>query len=137
MRRIAGSIFAFVVVLSGLWLVTGWTSFNKPGFFGIRNGVIQWSGVVGIGLMTVAVILSARPRRLERLFDGLDKTYRLHKWTGIVAFVVCAFHWFMASGFKLLISAGIMSGGGGRPAGGRPGEGAPGQGRAMAEGGKR
>ena len=117
MRRIVWSIIVFMLVLSALWLATGWASFKEPTFFGLRDGIIQLSGVLGIGLMTVGVLLSARPKRLEGLYDGMDKMYLLHKWVGIVALVVCIFHWFMASGFKFLIQWGLMAGGGGRPGG--------------------
>ena len=34
------------------------------------------------------MILALRPVRLEPLLDGLDKTYRLHKWLGITGLVV-------------------------------------------------
>src|SRR3546814_10345181 len=43
--------------------------------------------------MSVAMVLAVRPRRFERFFDGLDKTYRLHKWLGISALVIAIFHW--------------------------------------------
>lgn len=34
-----------------------------------------------------------RAVRVEPLLDGLDKTYRLHKWQGITGLVFSVIHW--------------------------------------------
>ncbi len=54
---------------------------------------MQYSGVLGIGAMSVAMMLVLRPQWLEPPLDGLDKMYRLHKWLGITALVVGIVHW--------------------------------------------
>jgi len=49
-------------------------------------------GFVGLALMAWAVILAARFRVLERLFDGLDRAYRHHHVIGGTAFVLLLLH---------------------------------------------
>lgn len=49
--------------------------------------LFYFSGLVAFGLMSVAVVLAARPTWLERWFGGLDGMYLAHKWAGIAIFV--------------------------------------------------
>lgn len=58
----------------------------------------QLSGLLSVLLMAVVVLLSARPRILERAMSGLDKMYRLHKWLGIAAILFGVLHWLTATG---------------------------------------
>src|SRR3546814_18440154 len=62
-------------------------------FWPLRKVLVHYSGVLGIVAMSVAMVLAVRPRRFERFFEGLDKTYRLHKWLGISAMGIAIFHW--------------------------------------------
>lgn len=48
------------------------------------------SGYLAINFMSITMILAMRPVWLESVLAGLDKTYQLHKWTGILA-VIFAF----------------------------------------------
>lgn len=51
------------------------------------------SGLLAIGLMSLAMVLATRPVLLERPFGGMDRIFRLHKWAGILAAVFAALHW--------------------------------------------
>lgn len=53
------------------------------------------SGVLSIGLMSLAMVLAVRLTWLERPFGGIDQMYRLHKWTGIAAVGFAAMHWLL------------------------------------------
>src|SRR5690606_28848795 len=66
------------------------------------------SGVLGIGLMSVAMLLALRPKWLEHHLDGLDKMYRLHKWLGIGALVAAVLHWWVAQGTKWMVGWGWL-----------------------------
>lgn len=55
------------------------------------------------------MILSLRPRWLEPLLGGLDKTYRLHKWLGIGALGLAVFHWLWSKAPKWAVGAGLLS----------------------------
>jgi predicted ferric reductase len=79
--------------------------------------MMQLSGILAIGCMSVAVILALRPRWPESWLGGLDKMYRLHKWLGITALVVAIVHWLWAQGPKWAVGWGFLE----RPArGARP-----------------
>jgi predicted ferric reductase len=55
--------------------------------------LIQFTGVIATGAMSVAMLLAIRPTWLEPHLYGLDKMYRLHKWLGITALVAAVIHW--------------------------------------------
>ncbi len=122
MRRNVIVITGISAALAALWLLTGWASFKTATFFGLRDGFIQLTGVLGFWFLTLCVLLAARPVWLESAMGGLDKMYRVHKWAGILAMAIVVIHWFLAAGFKILMQFGIMASSGGRPAGhGGPG----------------
>jgi predicted ferric reductase len=60
-------------------------------------------------MMSVAMLLSVRPKWMERPLNGLDKTYRLHKWLGIAGLVFAVIHWWWAQGKKWMIGWGRLS----------------------------
>ncbi len=51
------------------------------------------SGLLSIALMSLAMVLATRPAWLERPLGGMDRIYRLHKWSGILAIAFAAIHW--------------------------------------------
>lgn len=51
------------------------------------------SGYLAINFMSITLLLATRPAWLETASGGLDKTYQLHKWTGILAVVFALSHW--------------------------------------------
>jgi predicted ferric reductase len=53
------------------------------------------TGLFSIALMSLAMVLSTRPAWLERPLGGMDRIYRLHKWSGILAVVFAALHWLL------------------------------------------
>lgn len=77
----------------------------------VRQLFIQYSGVIGIGVMSVAMILALRPVWLEPILGGLDKSYRLHKWLGIVGLGAAVFHWIATKAPHWLSSLGLIEGG--------------------------
>lgn len=58
--------------------------------------------------MSVAMILATRWGWVDRWLNGLDKSYRLHKWLGITALVTSVVHWVSANGPKWAVSWGLM-----------------------------
>jgi predicted ferric reductase len=49
-------------------------------------------GAASIAAMSLALVLSARPRWAEPLFGGLDRMYGVHKWLGIAALAMMIGH---------------------------------------------
>jgi len=77
----------------------------------IYDNSLYLSGLLAIGLMSITMMLATRPAWLEAPFNGLDKIYRLHKWTGILAVIFAASHWLIEMGDDVIKA---MFGRGGR-----------------------
>jgi len=108
MRHIKWTLWGLFIALSLLWLVADASVFKATSFFALRSQMMQWTGVIAMGAMSVAMILALRPRWPERWLGGLDKMYRLHKWLGIGALVVSVIHWLWAQGPKWAVGWGLL-----------------------------
>lgn len=107
MKNIKLALWAILLSLSGLWLLAvAWP--ESANFFAIRGVMVQYSGVLGMGIMSIAMFLAMRPRWLEPVLGGLDKSYRLHKWLGIAGLTVATTHWLWAKGPKWLVGWGLL-----------------------------
>jgi len=109
MRPIKLFFLASIGLLTALWLLAD-ASWPPPlTYFAFRTGFMQYSGVIAIGVMSLAMLLALRPRWLEPRLDGLDKMYRLHKWLGITALVVSVLHWWWGRGTKWMVGWGWLA----------------------------
>lgn len=96
MRRIAWVMAVLVAGLTALWFAaTPWAlPWATPGdIFAWRAPLLQGTGIVGMGLMSVGMVLSTRPMAFEPALGGLDKMYRLHRWLGITGASLALAHW--------------------------------------------
>ncbi|WP_331374514.1 ferredoxin reductase family protein [Sinorhizobium chiapasense] len=100
MQNIRIALWGFLVLLTVLWLAAEPSTLQATGFFAIRAMAVQYSGILAIGAMSVAMFLALRPRWPETWLGGLDKMYRLHKWLGIAALAIGVIHWLWAKGPK-------------------------------------
>ncbi|OJY73621.1 MAG: ferric reductase [Rhodospirillales bacterium 70-18] len=117
MQPIKHVFWGLLVLLTVLWVAAEPQVFAAATFFALRAAMMQYSGVLAIGCMSVAMILALRPRWLEPRLGGLDKMYRLHKWLGIAALLIAVVHWLWAQGPRWAVGFGLL----GRPArGARP-----------------
>ncbi len=108
-RRLEWALGGLLLVLTAAWLLAD-TLLPQPfSYFSFRTVFMQFSGVIAIGAMSVALLLALRPRWLEPHLDGLDKMYRLHKWLGIVALVAALLHWWWAQGTKWMVGWGWLA----------------------------
>jgi predicted ferric reductase len=105
--KIAFSGLAAAIALA--WILSAWPFPLPVGYFPIRAAGIQFTGVVAMAAMSVAMILAMRPRSIEPWLDGLDKSYRLHKWLGIGALSVSIVHWLWAQGTKWAVGWGWLA----------------------------
>ena len=76
----------------------GWSQGVGTADFPYALPVVQLTGILAIGCMSLAMLLALRPRWLEGWLGGLDKMYRLHKWLGIGALVLSVLHWLVTKG---------------------------------------
>lgn len=109
MKNIKRSLWAYLLLLTVAWWLTERPDFSAlSGLFAWRNVLNQYSGVLGIGVMSLAMILAVRPAFLEGPLGGLDKMYRLHKWLGISGLIISVTHWIIAKGPKWLVDLGWL-----------------------------
>ncbi|QHP71304.1 ferric reductase [Bradyrhizobium sp. LCT2] len=109
MQNLKRAFWGTLAVLVLLWLVAEPRPFGPGPFFPLRERMVQLSGVLAIGCMSMAMILALRPRWPEAWLGGLDKMYRLHKWLGIAALVTAIVHWLWANGPKWLVGWGLLA----------------------------
>ena len=109
MKRLRNLLLVSLVLLTGLWMVAdpGWWSLDD--FFAWRHSLLNGTGILAIGTMSLAMILATRWRLVERWLGGLDKDYRLHKWMGIAGLIFSIAHFLLANIPKLLVDAGTLA----------------------------
>lgn len=69
-----------------------------------RQEAMYLSGLISIGLMSLAMYLATRPLWLETPFGGMDRVYRAHKWAGILGGSFAIMHWLVEMSGDLLKS---------------------------------
>ncbi|MGB3277237.1 MAG: ferric reductase-like transmembrane domain-containing protein [Castellaniella sp.] len=110
--KIRTILTAFLGVLALAW---AWDAFVLNPMAGdwpwvARKQAIYLSGVWAMGLMSLVMILATRPAWLEPVLGGMDRIYRLHKWTGILAIGLGTLHWLLELGggtLRSLIGAAV------------------------------
>ena len=123
MKNIKLAIWLIPMIVTVLWLLAD-TLLPEPfNYFSFRAVIIQYTGIIGISLMSIAMLLAIRPMWLERYFNGLDKMYRLHKWLGIGGLAISILHWWWAQGTKWMVGWGWLAKPDRRPSG--PGDDLP------------
>ena len=109
MTRIRLALGLAVLVLLALWLATSPFAGLPVTVFAWREPFLQGTGLLAIGLMSVAMILATRPVLFEPVLGGLDKMYRLHKWLGVTALVLAVAHWLWVEAPKWLVGLGWLA----------------------------
>ena len=109
MKRMVWVFWGFLATLSGLWLLADTLWPAQAGYFAFRTVWVQYSGVLVMGMMSLAMVLAVRPVWLEPQLRGLDKMYRLHKWLGMGALVAGTVHWLWAQGTKWAVGWGWLT----------------------------
>lgn len=108
MGRIRRTWWIILALVTVTWLVAEPGAVTQYGTVPLRNILLQYSGLLAIAWMSVAMILAVRPKFPERWFGGLDKMYRLHTWVGVSALVFSVAHWLGANGPRWAGALGLM-----------------------------
>ena len=108
MKAIKISFAVILILLTILWLMADSLLPDPFTYFSFRHVFVQFSGVIAMGAMCIAMVLAVRPRWLEKHLNGLDKMYRLHKWLGITALIAAVTHWWFAKGTKWMVGWGWL-----------------------------
>ena len=90
---LTGFIALLVLVWAGTLAVSGLGADSLP--WAVYTQSFYLSGLLAIGLMSLTMVLATRPVWLERPLGGMDRVYRLHKWSAILAGVFAAMHWLL------------------------------------------
>lgn len=109
LNRIKLAFWLLLLGVTAAWLLSDTLLPTPATFFSIRAVWVQYTGVVAIAVMSIAMVLAIRPRSIEHPLGGLDKMYRLHKWLGITALVTASVHWLWARGTKWAVGWGWLT----------------------------
>lgn len=108
MKNIKLTLLVLLLLLTVLWLLADTLLPQPLTYFSFRTNFVQYTGILGISAMSVAMMLATRPRWPERRLGGLDKMYRLHKWLGITALAATTVHWWWAMGTRWMVGWGWL-----------------------------
>lgn len=108
MQAIKYVFWGALALLTALWIAVEPQFFAAASLFELRATMMQYTGVIAMCCMSLAMILALRPRWPEPWLGGLDKMYRLHKWMGIAALVVAISHWLWAQGPRWAVDFGLL-----------------------------
>lgn len=102
MKTILTSFLALITVAWGWEILSPQhlTAGSLP--WTLRQEALYLTGLWSISLMSLAMVLATRPAWLERPLGGMDRIYRLHKWSGILAVGFAAVHWLVEMSDDLL-----------------------------------
>ncbi|MCJ7871772.1 ferredoxin reductase family protein [Phaeobacter sp. J2-8] len=84
-------MFYVLVFLFGVFFPSGLVVF-AAGNASAQSVAALCAGASGYSLMAINLFLATRPRFLEPMIGGLDRIYKLHKWTGISIVAFILFH---------------------------------------------
>ncbi len=93
MKPIIRAWWIIILATTVAWLSAEPDVLAVTGLMPLRNLAVQYSGLLAMAAMSIAMALAARPGWLERRLGGLDKMYRLHKWLGITVLIFAVVHW--------------------------------------------
>lgn len=93
MKTILAGLLAIVTLGWGWDLLYGTGPSGSSVLWTMRQQGLYLTGLYSIALMSLSMILATRPAWLERPLGGMDRIYRLHKWSGILAIGFAAAHW--------------------------------------------
>lgn len=66
---------------------------SNPTLWEMQAQFMYFTGICSMTLMVTSMLLSLRIPKLNSIFGGLDKSYVIHKWTGIFTTVFVVTHW--------------------------------------------
>ncbi|ADP16592.1 oxidoreductase FAD-binding domain protein 3 [Achromobacter xylosoxidans A8] len=100
-RTLAAVLLISLLAWAGAWWAQPPAELNV---WTARDQLILLTGLGAYAIMTLIMLLAVRPRWLETRMGGLDKMYRLHKWSGILAAALAAAHYLIKLGKPLLLA---------------------------------
>ncbi|WP_028208642.1 ferredoxin reductase family protein [Paraburkholderia nodosa] len=109
MRRIKWVLWLTLALVTLAWLASDSPIPRLATVFSLRQAWIQYTGLMAIATMSLAMVLANRPRGLEDPLGGLDRMYRLHKWLGIAGLMFSMLHWLLVKGVQWAVGWGWLA----------------------------
>ena len=109
MTRIKLAFWLLLAGLTALWLAADPAIPGTRPFSQLQNSYVNYTGIIAMGVMSVALLLALRSVAIEPHVGGLDKSYRLHKWLGVAALVAVLAHWMVIQAPGWLRALGFAS----------------------------
>ncbi len=66
---------------------------ENPFGWNMQAQFMNLTGICTMALMILSMLISLRIPKLNSIFEGLDKAYDVHKWTGIFTTAFVVIHW--------------------------------------------
>ena len=108
MKRIKFTFWVLCLGLTALWVAADPVVLGRHPFSQLQFPLINYTGIVAMGVMSVSLVLALRSVALEPHVGGLDKSYRLHKWLGVAGLVMAIAHWLLIEAPGWLIALGVL-----------------------------
>ena len=109
MNRIRTAFWVLCLGLTALWVAADPVVFGVHPFAQLQFPLIDYTGIIAMGAMSVSLLMALRSVALEPHVGGLDKSYRLHKWLGVAGLVMAIGHWLLIEAPGWLVSLGLMA----------------------------
>lgn len=90
--KIGWAVIILLTAIPSLWTLQLVNKLAMPGVFGFFNMLGLVTGVAGIMLYAINLILAARLRIMEDYFGGLNRMYIAHHLSGGIALILLSFH---------------------------------------------
>lgn len=108
MSRIKLSFSLLCIALTAFWVAADPVVFGRHPFSQLQFPLINYTGIIAMGVISVALLLALRSVAFEPYVGGLDKSYRLHKWLGVAGLVMAIAHWLLIEAPGWLIALGVL-----------------------------
>ncbi len=108
MTRIRVVFWTLLLALPALWLAAE-TAPRAQAYAQGRLAYANLTGILAMGVMAVSLLLALRSTAVEPRLGGLDKSYRLHKWLGVLALVAIIAHWLVISYPQWFVAVGAIA----------------------------
>ncbi|MDY0107468.1 MAG: ferric reductase-like transmembrane domain-containing protein [Giesbergeria sp.] len=102
MKTMIGSLMALVALVWGIDFLSAPPAAGAHVLWIARQEALYLSGLLSVAMMSLAMVLSTRPAWLEAPLGGMDRIYRTHKWSGILAVSFAALHWLVEMSSDIL-----------------------------------
>jgi predicted ferric reductase len=109
MKRIKLSFWVLWIALTILWVAADPVLFGAHPFSQLQFPLINYTGIMAMGMISVSLLLALRSVALEPYVGGLDKSYRLHKWLGVGGLLMAIAHLILIYSPGWLVALRVMA----------------------------